>query len=122
MSIILASVVNVSERKVKEMDKSSEKVSDLAISLSHVRKRRDKMQLTLKRLEGEEREIAFRLNTALGIVPIKEAAERIKVVMDRAREMSSRQKSEMMKRVWASKTVEEREEWKGKLRRRKTDG
>jgi hypothetical protein len=122
MSIILASVVNVSEREEIEMDKSSEKVSDLAISLSHVRKRRDKMQLTLKRLEGEEREIAFRLNTALGIVPIKEAAERIKVVMDRAREMSSRQKSEMMKRVWASKTVEEREEWKGKLRRRKTDG
>jgi hypothetical protein len=122
MSIIPISVVNVSEREEIEMDKSSEKVSDLAISLSHVRKRRDKMQLTLKRLEGEEREIAFRLNTALGIVPIKEAAERIKVVMDRAREMSSRQKSEMMKRVWASKTVEEREEWKGKLRRRKTDG
>lgn len=104
------------------MDKTSEKVADLALSLAHIRKRRDKLQLLLKKLSDEEQEIAFRLNSALGIIPIKEAAERVRAIMDRAKELSSKRKSESMKRLWESKTPEERTIWKGKLGKRKKGG
>lgn len=91
-------------------------VSELASKLATIAKKKKKISLCLTRLGEEEKEVAFRLNSALGVVPIQEAAERVRKVMERSMEMASIRKSTAMKNLWSSKTPEEREAWKLKIR------
>lgn len=98
------------------MKSSDDAICRLTTQLTHIRKRKISCSAQLKRLDSEEKEVAFQLNSALGIVPIQEAAERVQRIIDRAKTLSSQNRSRAMRELWASKTVEERTEWKRKLR------
>ena len=105
------------------MNPHDDRVATLARQLSNIRKEKCRHQERILQLNTEEKEVAFQLNSALGIVPIQEAAERVKKVLERARDLSTQHRSSTMKRLWESKTPEERQAWKDKIKmgRRKGD-
>lgn len=104
------------------MKSTDDRICTLTTSLTHIRKEKIKLMARLAELNEEEKDVAFQLNSALGIVPLQEAADRVKRVIERANRLSSHAKSEAMRRLWASKTPEERAAWKLKLGRKKKEG
>jgi hypothetical protein len=97
------------------VDKKESDVSKFALELARIHKRKEDLRQELVELDNQEKQVAFQLNSALGIIPIAEAAKRVQVAILRMKDMASKRRSAMMKNLWASKTPEERQVWKGKL-------
>lgn len=90
-------------------------ITALALQLAKVHRRKDNIREELKSLDREEKDLAFKINSAMGLVPIQEAADKVKRVIAQMDKIGKAHKSEAMKRIWASKTEEEKIVWKNRL-------
>lgn len=91
---------------------SDSKVADLAMELGGLQKKKVRLHKELVEVDRRERAIASELNSLLGLVPIEEAAKKVKRVMEHMGRIMAKERSAAMKRVWESKTPEERADWK----------
>ncbi len=96
--------------------KSTDTIGVLAVELAHISRRKETLKRELVTLDHRQMEIAMELNSSLGLVPLKEAAEKVKSLMEKYKEHGLKMKAESMRRLWASKTPEQRAEWKAKLK------
>lgn len=94
---------------------TEENITSLATELAKVHRRKDLIRDELKMLDQKEKDLAFRINSTMGLVPIEEAAVKVKLMMDRMDRLGRLHKSEGMKRIWANKTEEERTAWKTRI-------
>jgi rare lipoprotein A (peptidoglycan hydrolase) len=104
------------EENMMHNHSSDTEVTTLSIELAKVAKRKEVLRKELESCDHREKELALKLNSALGLVPLQEAADRVSRVIQKCKEQVAKMQSNRMRERWLAMTPEKRTEYKAKMK------